>query len=139
MDDGRTCNSSPGVIHILDRIENKLEKIQDVQIDQGKTLVRNTMTLEEHVRRTNILEKKNDKLEDKVDDAHEKCDARVNKIDKDLSSINLILQLLKPTKQKAKWIALTGSLLASLYGGYEVSNSPDVKIKATETIEKILK
>ena len=42
----------------LTRIETKLDKVSDDITDIKVTMTRNTATLEEHVRRTDILEKK---------------------------------------------------------------------------------
>lgn len=46
-----------------DRISKKLDKVIDKQDEQHDTLVRNTITLEEHVRRTNKLEEKVEEIE----------------------------------------------------------------------------
>lgn len=40
----------------LNRIFDKIEKIDDKLETMDKSLLRNTITLEEHVRRTNLLE-----------------------------------------------------------------------------------
>jgi hypothetical protein len=40
------------------RLENKLDTLSDKLVDIDKTLVRNTVSLEDHVRRTNLLEEK---------------------------------------------------------------------------------
>lgn len=40
----------------MDQINKKLDKIIDVQGEQAVTLARLTVSVEEHVRRTNILE-----------------------------------------------------------------------------------
>ena len=40
------------------RLENKLDTLGDKLSDIDKTLVRNTVSLEDHVRRTNLLEEK---------------------------------------------------------------------------------
>ena len=50
----------------IKRLEAKLDKIADIQLDQAKLLERNTVTLEEHVRRTNILESKLEPVEKHV-------------------------------------------------------------------------
>lgn len=42
----------------LERIETKLDKVSEDITDIKITMTRNTASLEEHVRRTNILEKK---------------------------------------------------------------------------------
>lgn len=51
----------------MKRVLDKLDKIDEKQGDMGKVLARNTATLEEHVRRTNILEDKVDRVESCVD------------------------------------------------------------------------
>ena len=40
------------------RLENKLDTLGDKLADIDKTLTRNTVSLEDHVRRTNLLEEK---------------------------------------------------------------------------------
>lgn len=40
----------------LDRIENKLDKIADAQSEMNSTLASQHVSLEDHIRRTNILE-----------------------------------------------------------------------------------
>lgn len=45
------------------RIEDKIDKISDDISDVKVTLVRNTISLEEHVKRTNMLEAKVDPIE----------------------------------------------------------------------------
>ena len=42
----------------FDKIEEKLDKISEHLSDIDKTLVRNTSSLDEHIRRTNLLEEK---------------------------------------------------------------------------------
>lgn len=46
----------------FERIEAKLDKVIEAQAEQGLTLVRNTVSLEEHVKRTNLLEKEHHAL-----------------------------------------------------------------------------
>jgi len=41
-----------------DWLEGKFNKITDIQAEQAKTLERQVVTLEEHVKRTNLLEEK---------------------------------------------------------------------------------
>jgi hypothetical protein len=40
----------------LDKILNKLDRLDERQDDMDKTLVRNTVSLEHHIARTNLLE-----------------------------------------------------------------------------------
>lgn len=40
----------------MDRLENKIDKMQDALVRIEVTMERNTLSLEEHMRRTNILE-----------------------------------------------------------------------------------
>lgn len=40
----------------LERIETKLDRVSDTLSGQAVTLARNTVSLEDHVRRTNLLE-----------------------------------------------------------------------------------
>jgi hypothetical protein len=47
-------------------ILRSLDKIKDEQVEQGKVLVQNTASLEEHIRRTNILEEEVQRIEEKM-------------------------------------------------------------------------
>ena len=47
-------------------ILRNLDKIRDEQSEQGKVLVQNTASLEEHIRRTNILEEEVQRIEEKM-------------------------------------------------------------------------
>ena len=48
-------------------IDNKLDQIINKQTDMNETLIRNTISLEEHVRRTEILEESHSLTNRKVD------------------------------------------------------------------------
>lgn len=110
----------------IHRIHNSHDKIFDKLSQQAETLVRNTISLEEHIRRTNLLEKKMDHVEEEVDGLK-------NHIEK----IRFITQLLKPTKEKIKWLIIIGSILGGTYGGYQITDSATLQ-KAQEAIQKII-
>lgn len=96
-----------------------IEKIRDEQIEQGKTLIRNTASLEEHIRRTNLLETKMTHVEEEVDGLKSHVD-----------KVNFVLNLLKPTKEKLKWLLILSALTGGGMGGYELTK--------TETAKKII-
>ena len=50
----------------IDRVLDKLDSIDIRLNDIDKTLVRNTVSLEDHMRRTELLEQSQTKLEDKI-------------------------------------------------------------------------
>lgn len=51
----------------FERIESKLDKVIDTQTEHGITLVRNTVSLEEHIKRTDILEQQHKQLRKEVE------------------------------------------------------------------------
>jgi len=126
-EDEETCKNNL-IVRALDKIDHKLEKIQDEQIDQGKTLVRNTVTLEEHIRRTEILETKMGHVESEMGGI-KSCMTRVENT----------FDFFKPTKYKVKVLLIAGGLLASIYGGQEVVFNDNSRKTVMETIQKILK
>ena len=101
---------------------NEIGKIRDEQIEQGKTLIRNTESLEHHIKRTDLLEKKVEHVENEVDGLKSHVD-----------KVNFILGLLKPTKEKLKWLLILSALTGGGFGGYELTKSETVK-KVLETI-----
>lgn len=90
------------VLHELRRQDTKLDKITDKQSEQNEHLLRNTITLEEHIKRTKLLEDRAERIEDEVDVIKDHVDG-----------IKRIFSLVKPTKEKLKWLAI----LAGLAGG----------------------
>jgi uncharacterized membrane protein YukC len=62
---------------ITERILDKLDRIQDKIADIDKTLVKNTESLEEHIRRTNLLETQLTKQDEKLAPVYTHVD-RVN-------------------------------------------------------------
>lgn len=110
----------------IHRIHNSHDKIFDKLSEQGETLVRNTLSLEEHIRRTNLLEKKMDHVEEEVDG-----------LKSHVERVRFIMQLLKPTKEKIKWLIVAGSILGGTYGGYQMTDSAMLQ-KAQEVIQKII-
>lgn len=64
MPKGKAKSSSLGdslLVEALGRIDSKLDRIDSRLDDQGKTLALQNASLDEHVRRTNMLEEKIDK------------------------------------------------------------------------------
>lgn len=115
------------VLAELKRFDDNHKRIYDKLEEQGQTLVRNTITLEEHVRRTNLLETEVSKVKEEVDGLHIH-----------LGKVDTILSIFKPTKAKIKMLVLISSLLASLYGGREIATNANTRLEVMETIEKIL-
>ena len=66
------------ILDNVSKLHDKVEKIEDTQDDMGKTLIRNTASLEEHVRRTNLLENKFERFENNQL-AHAEQDTREHK------------------------------------------------------------
>jgi hypothetical protein len=115
--------------HILaeiHRIHNSHDKIYDKLSEQGETLVRNTVTLEEHVRRTNLLENKMTHIE-----------TEVNGLRTHINKVNFFISLLKPTRQKIKWILIILSLFGGSWGGYKLTDGDNLN-KTIEKIQKII-
>ena len=109
--------------HILDhlnRIDNKQDKIFEELQTQNTTLVRNTVSLEDHIKRTNLLERKMDLIEEDVTKVEEK----IFKIKENQDKTNFIVNFLKPTKLKIKIITL---LLGLIGGTYSISSSKDIQ------------
>ncbi len=111
----------------LKRFDHNHERIFDKLEEQGETLVRNTVTLEEHVRRTDLLEEDIGQVKEKIGD-----------VESDVDKIKGVFGLFKPTKQKLKWLVLISSLLGSMYGGVELSDEA-TRNKTFEAIERLLK
>jgi hypothetical protein len=85
-----------------------LEKIKEKQVEQGKTLIRNTSSLEEHMRRTDLLEQKTENIE-----------GQVQGLKDHVNNVKLILNILKPTKMKITIISFISSLIGGAYIGPE--------------------
>jgi hypothetical protein len=94
----------------------EISKIRDEQIEQGKILVRNTVSLEEHIRRTNLLEEKMQDVDDHLDEV------RIH-----ITKINFIMGLLKPTKEKIKWLLILSALASGSYGTHELTKGDNFK------------
>jgi len=117
--------------HILTeigRMHTSSERIFDKLAEQGETLVRNTVSLEEHVRRTNILETKMDHVEDEV-----------SGLSIHVTKINAILSIFKPTKDKLKILAVLAALATGGTGAYDLSSDKSfLKTQVKQFIEKVL-
>lgn len=109
----------------IGRMHTSQDRIFDKLSEQGETLVRNTVTLEEHVKRTNLLEKRFVNVETEVDGL------KVH-----VTKINTILNLFKPTKEKLKVLLLLSALAGGGAGTYDLS-SKNSFLKTQ--LEKILK
>jgi len=116
------------ILQEMTRIHTSHDRIFDKLSEQGETLVRNTTSLEEHVRRTNLLETKVGHVEVEVDG-----------LKTHLTKINTLITLLKPTKTKVKMAILVSSLLGSLYGGGKLATDKGARDTVIQTIEQILK
>lgn len=114
------------VLTEIHRIHNSHDKIFEKLSEQGETLFRNTVSLEEHVRRTNLLETKVAHVENEVDGLKSHVD-----------KVNFLIDILKPTKDKIKWLLIISSVLGGSYGGYQLSEGDNLS-KAVEVIEKVI-
>lgn len=116
------------LLNEIGRIHTSNERIFDKLAEQGETLVRNTVSLEEHVRRTNLLELKMDHVEDEV-----------GEITVHIAKINTLVALFKPTKEKLKILALLGALAGGSVGTYDLSSDNSIlKTQVKQFIEKVL-
>ena len=79
----------------------EIGKIRDEQIEQGKTLIRNTESLEYHIKRTDILETKVTHVEQEV-----------NGLKAFTDRVQLFITIVKPTKEKIKWLIILSTLLS---------------------------
>lgn len=110
----------------LDRFADKQDRIYERIIEQNETLIRNTVSLEEHVKRTNLLE-------DKV--SHVEKD--LGKVNSHIAKVETLIDVFKPTKQKIKLLIILIGLLGGSYGGYRLKDQSFSKI--IHVIEKSLK
>lgn len=111
-------------VNLPELILQELRDMRGEQVEQGKTLVRNTVTLEEHVKRTNLLEKRMEHVDNEVDG-----------LKTHIAKINTVFDLLKPTKEKMKWIFIVASIIGGTWGTVDVA-SDDGKIR--QVIQKIV-
>lgn len=112
---------------------SEIGKIRDEQVEQGKTLVRNTVSLEEHIRRTDLLEVKVERVDKKVDDVEEEVDG----LHKHLVRLDGLFDFFKPTKTKIKWLITILSALGIGFGGVELSKE-STQNQVKSVIEKTL-
>lgn len=112
------------VLHELRRQDQKLDKVMDKQSEQNEHLLRNTISLEEHIKRTKLLEDRAERIEDEVDVIKDHVDG-----------IKRIFNLVKPTKEKLKWLAILAGLVGGGYTGVELTMKGD----STEVIERTVK
>jgi hypothetical protein len=116
------------LLNEIGRIHTSNERIFDKLAEQGETLVRNTVSLEEHVRRTNLLENKMTYVEDEVS---ELC--------LHVAKINTLVSIFKPTKEKLKIAALLCALAGGSVGTYHLSSDDSfLKTQVKQFIEKVL-
>lgn len=94
---------------------SKLDKIHDEQIDQGKTLVRNTESLIIHEKRTTASEK------------------RLEQVENHIIRVGVLMDLLTPTKKKITVLMIIASLLT---GGADLSSKNPVLIKVFKELTK---
>lgn len=91
---------------ILERIEAKVDRLDARADKQDMTLVRNTVTLEEHVRRTNLLEKNHERIE---------TESKTNyvKLEKEIEPLKKALNMWRGA---GKALAILGPVVALAYG-----------------------
>lgn len=118
--------------HILDhlsRIDSKQDRIFEELKGQAETLARNTVSLEEHIRRTDLLEEHLYQQKDEINTIKEK----VEKVSEKQVRVDMLFSVLKPTKAKIKILAI---LLGLLSGGYQLTSKNPLAI--IQKIEKII-
>ena len=106
-------------------ILEKLDKIVDKQSEHGETLVRNTISLEEHIRRTNLLETDLKDTKEDVEDIKEHVD-----------KIKFVMKVMTPTKSKLKWLAALLAASGLTTGGIDLASKDSFIIKAIEEYSK---
>ena len=80
----------------LDEIRTDVRGVRSELHDNNEALLRNTITLEEHVRRTDILQDTVNKLLDLIS----KFEARMAHVDKHVYKVEGILSVFRPTPAK---------------------------------------
>lgn len=120
------------ILEELKRHNAKLDNIVDRQFYQHETLIKNTVSLEEHMKRTDILEKRNSMTEEIIQEIKDE----LGEIKAFIKNINLILELIKPTKEKIKWVVLAAGLLLGSYTTIEKKEILQQFFKDEKTIEK---
>lgn len=113
------------VLHELRRQDEKLDRMTDKQAEQNEVLLRNTITLEEHVKRTKLLEDRAERIEDEVDEIKDHVD-----------TIKRIFNIVKPTKEKLKWLAILTGLAGGGYTGFELTKDGGKKTVIERSVEE---
>lgn len=111
----------------------EIGKIRDEQIDQGKTLVRNTLTVEQHVIGSIASNKRLMIVEDKLEVLDGSIKEEIRTLNIHISKIDRVIKFLTPTRAKIKWVLVIVSTLGGSYGGYQLTDE-----KNMEAILKIL-
>jgi conjugal transfer/entry exclusion protein len=102
------------VLHELKRIDSKIEK-HDERLDKyNETLLRNTITLEHHVKGSIASNKRLKIVEDQI----ENLNTQVEHIDDHVTKIQSFAMFFYPTTKKLKWIVTFIGLIVSSYGLY---------------------
>jgi 6-phosphogluconate dehydrogenase len=108
------------VLKQIDKLDTKFDRHvekTDERLDKyNEALIRNTMTLEEHVKGSIATNKRLTLMEKIV----QKLVARIEHIDTHVIRIDHIINLFKPTTRKLKWLAALIGLITSGYGLYMI-------------------
>jgi uncharacterized protein YaaN involved in tellurite resistance len=99
-------------------VMKSLDKIKEEQTEQGKTLVKNTASLEEHIRRTDIAEKRIDNILVRVDETDDHVEDVRKILDKHVEDFEERLEVLEEPKVAKrylkKFIVGTGAIAGAL-------------------------
>jgi uncharacterized protein YaaN involved in tellurite resistance len=101
-------------------VMKSLDKIKEEQTEQGKTLVKNTASLEEHIRRTDIAEKRIDNILVRVDETDDHVEDVRKILDKHVEDFEERLEVLEEPKVAKRYLkkfivgagAIAGALAA---------------------------
>ncbi len=102
------------ILHELKRIDKKIEKHDDRLDEYNENLLRNTITLEEHVKGSIASNKRLIIVEDSL----KELDNKVSHIDTHVTRVQRVVLFFSPTTKRIKWMASIIGLIASAYGLY---------------------
>lgn len=109
------------VIGLLERVESKVDKIQEVQVEQGKVLARNTLIVDQHEARSTKLEDWVSKLNASYTQLEIQFKENMKANEKVINHINTLNKFAAPFKAVvpiAKFILLISSVIGVLYAAF---------------------
>jgi maltodextrin utilization protein YvdJ len=109
------------IVSLVERIEVKIDKIQETQIEQGQVLARNTIIVDQHEARSTKLEDWVSKVSASV--THLEADVKTvkdtnTKVVKHIDTINKFLTPLKSVVPIIKFILLLSTLVGVIYTAF---------------------